>query len=210
MSSRHTLPVASVLLASLLASLPAHALYKVVGPDGKVTYTDQPPTSAQNKVQPVNERGGGPEGGGAALPFELRQIVQRYPVTIYTSEGCAPCDAGRQMLRDRGIPFSERTVGSKEDVDSLERITGGTAVPAVSIGPQVLRGYQSNDWSSYLDAAGYPKTSKLPAGYPAPQRQPLTARQSAPAPSSEQANVPEAAPAPTAPPPTSNPAGIRF
>lgn len=212
MSSRLTIPVVSVLLASLLASLPAHALYKVVGPDGKVTYTDQPPTSAQNKVQPVNERGGGAEGGGAALPFELRQVAQRYPVTLYTTEKCPACDSGRQLLKDRGIPYSERTVSSGEDTDALQRATGGTDVPAVSIGPQVLRGFQRGDWSSYLDAAGYPKTSKLPPGYPAARPQPLTAKQAAPtgAPAApEQAPAPQPVPA-AAPAPAENPAGIRF
>ena len=34
-------PVA--LSMALLAALPSQALYKVVGPDGKVTYTDTPP-----------------------------------------------------------------------------------------------------------------------------------------------------------------------
>jgi glutaredoxin len=212
MSSRHTLPVASVLLASLLASLPAHALYKVVGPDGKVTYTDQPPTSVQNKVQSVGERGGATEGdGGAALPFELRQVAQRYPVTLYTTEKCAACDSGRQLLRERGIPYSERTVSSGEDVEALQRLTGSTDVPMVSIGAQVLRGFQGSDWTTYLDLAGYPKASKLPAGYPAARAQPLTARQIAPpnAPATPQAPSPQPAPAP-APRPADNPAGIRF
>lgn len=213
MSSRLPIPVASVLLASLLASLPAHALYKVVGPDGKITYTDQPPTSVQNKVQSVNERGGGAEGdGGAALPFELRQVVQRYPVTLYTADKCAACDSGRQLLRERGIPYSERTVTSGEDVDALERLTGSTAVPILSIGSQLMRGYQRSDWSAYLDAAGYPKTSKLPAGYPAARAEPLTARQITPvAPAAAPQPAPSPAPAPLpAPAPADNPAGIRF
>jgi glutaredoxin len=211
MSLRHTAPVVSVLLASLLASLPAHALYKVVGPDGKVTYTDQPPTSAQNKVQSVNQRGGGSEeDSGPALPFELRQVAQRYPVTLYTADKCSGCDAGRQLLRDRGIPYSERTVSTAEDIAALGRLTGGTDVPVVSIGTQVLRGFQRADWSSYLDVAGYPKTSKLPAGYPAAQRQPLTVKQAAPEPAPERAAAPAPAPAPAPAAPADNPAGIRF
>ena len=32
--------------AALLASLPAQALYKVVSPDGRVTYTDTPPAAS--------------------------------------------------------------------------------------------------------------------------------------------------------------------
>jgi hypothetical protein len=44
----------------------------------------------------------------------------------------------------------------------------------------VLRGSQREDWMSYLDAAGYPKESRLPANFPTARPTPLTeARQHA-------------------------------
>lgn len=102
--ARKTLGLATPLvLASLFAATPAHALYKIVGPDGKVTYTDQPPVNVENKVQPMDSRGN--INNDVALPYELRQVAQRYPVTLYVSSDCQPCDAGRQMLRERGIPL---------------------------------------------------------------------------------------------------------
>jgi glutaredoxin len=209
-SRRSTLPVLSVLLASLFAAVPAHALYKVVGPDGKITYTDQPPTDTQNKVQPVKS---GPGSGAAAsnLPYELRQIVQRYPVVLYATATCAPCDSGRQLLQERGIPYTERVVGAtREDNEALARLTGGGGIPSLSVGGQVLRGFLRDDWSSYLDLAGYPKTSQLPNGYVA-QKQPLLERNT-PAPAA-QPSAPAPAPQTPAPAPAAtpdNPSGIRF
>ncbi|HEY9238447.1 MAG TPA: DUF4124 domain-containing protein, partial [Burkholderiaceae bacterium] len=44
-------------LVALLAGTPAHAQYKVVGPDGKVTYTDRPPTASGGRVTSIGARG---------------------------------------------------------------------------------------------------------------------------------------------------------
>lgn len=201
---RATLTLAA---AALLAATPAFALYKVVGPDGKVTYTDRPAVGTENKVQPVST--GGSVANDVALPFELRQLTQRYPVTLYVAPDCSPCDAGRQFLRERGIPFSEKLVSTADDGQALQRLTGGTSLPAITVGAQVVRGWQRENWASYLDAAGYPKISKLPASFPQGRAEPLTEpRQAQPAPTARPAPAPAPAPEPAAPPP--NPSGIRF
>jgi glutaredoxin len=197
---------ASVAAASLFVALPAQALYKVVGPDGKVTYTDQPAVGTQNKVQAIGARGG--VVNDVALPYELRQAAQRYPVTLYVAADCQPCDAGRQLLRQRGIPFAEKLVTSTEDSKSLQQLTGSTSLPSLTVGAQVVRGWQREDWMSYLDAAGYPKESRLPANFPQGAAEPLTEpRQATPAPTPaatrQAAPTPEPAPAPP-------PSGIRF
>jgi len=197
----------SVASAATFTAVPAQALYKVVGPDGKVTYTDQPSVSTDNKVQSVGARGG--VANDVALPFELRQAAQRYPVTLYVASDCSPCDAGRQLLRQRGIPFSEKLVTTADDSSALQRLTGATSLPALTVGAQVVRGWQREDWMSYLDAAGYPKESRLPANFPQGKAEPLTeARQSTPAPTAPQRAAP--APAPVAAEPAPPPSGIRF
>jgi hypothetical protein len=45
---------------------------------------------------------------------------------------------------------------------------------------EVVRGFSSETWASYLDAAGYPKASKLPPGYQFPTAVPLSQRAEAP------------------------------
>jgi glutaredoxin len=193
------------LLTVALATLPAHALFRVVGPDGKVTYTDRPESSSGSKVQSVNASGGG--ASTALLPFELRQAAQRYPVTLYSSAECTPCDAGRQLLRDRGIPYTEKTVSTIEDAEALQRIAGGRDLPVLTIGSQILRGLQRTDWASYLDAADYPKESKLPSTYQHPAATPLTERQAAKPAAKAQAPAQATEPAPVEAPPASR---IRF
>lgn len=162
--------------AALLAlSGPAHAVYKVVGPDGKVTYTDTPPVDSAAKVKPVAVDGG---GGGApslvGLPFEVQQAARKYPVTLYTNKDCGPCDGARQLLRQRGIPFAEKTLNdTSADQAALQRLAGTTSVPVLTVGSQQLKGLAPGEWHSYLDAAGYPKENRLPASYRQPLPTPL-------------------------------------
>ena len=186
----------------LLVALHSHAQYKVTGPDGKVTYTDRPPISTDSRVTSINARGGAPE---VSLPLDLRRAVSRYPVTLFVAgAACDPCDTGRQFLRQRGIPFSERQVQTPEDNDALERLSGGRDAPTLSIGSQILRGLSPEIWGSYLDAAGYPRESQLPANYQYPAAAPVVARTPPP-------RAPE--PASTEPPAATranNPSGIKF
>jgi glutaredoxin len=148
----------------------AQQIYKIVGPDGRITFSDKPPADPSVKATTasvVTLNGGGASLAG--LPFELRQAAGRYPVTIYTSPGCQTCATGRSLLLSRGIPFSERTIASKEDGEALTRLAGTSNVPVLTIGAQQLRGFSDAEWTSFLDAAGYPKTSLLPPSYvPAP------------------------------------------
>src|SRR5262245_12988118 len=192
-------------------ALPGHALYKVVGPDGTVTYTDRPPPASVGRPAPVASRNEAPAADAslAALPLELRQVTTRYPVTLYTGADCAPCESGRRLLSSRGVPFTERRVGSEEDAEALNRLTGGRSIPTLMIGTQALRGFADSDWHSYLDAAGYPRESRLPRGYQQPAATPLVQRQAEAAPQEKPAAPPPAEPAPPPPAPPA-PAGIRF
>ena len=201
-----TTPMRTWLLAvALLPVLPALAQYKVVRPDGSVTYTDRPPTDTSVRVTTMGRTTAQQAAqGDASLPLELRTPVARYPVTLYTTPDCAPCDAGRKLLQARGVPYSERRITSEEDAVALERAVGGRSVPALNIGPQPVRGFSEGDWTAFLDSAGYPRESKLPKNWPVPVPQPLVER-AAPAP---------AAARPAPPPPADlEPApqgGIRF
>jgi hypothetical protein len=169
--------------AACLASVASPGLaqqYKVVGSDGRVTYTDRPPLASGDKLSELKISGAA-TGAPAALPVDLREAVQRYPVTLYGSDNCAPCGAGRQFLQQRGIPYAEKRVVTGDDGAMLLRLTGGSDLPAVTIGSQVVRGWSSEGWASYLDAAGYPRQSKLPAGFQFARATPLTEQRDAPA-----------------------------
>jgi glutaredoxin len=195
------------------AGVQAQQVYRIVGPDGRVTFSDKPPPAgATPNARPTGGNVAGASGSGI-LPFELRQVVSRYPVTLYTGQGCGPCGSGRAFLMSRGVPFTERTITTQEDQQALQRISGEASIPLLTIGGQQIRGFSDAEWSQFLDAANYPKTSMLPASYTNPPAAPLVAvqRPAAPdaAPTQNAGRAPEpAAPAPAPAPP--NPAGIVF
>jgi glutaredoxin len=196
-------------LAVLLAASLSHAQYKVIGPDGKVTYTDRAPTTNDGKITSLSTRAAAAGSGEITFPLELRQAVSRYPVTLYTMAGaCDPCESARQLLRQRGIPFTEKQVQSPEDSDALERLSGGRDAPTLSIGAQTMRGYAPEVWGSYLDAAAYPRESRLPANYQYPAATSIVERREAPKPAAARAAQPAADETPVAPPPS--PSGIKF
>lgn len=200
--ARRRLTRAALAVACLLAATPSFALYKVVGPDGKITYTDRPPTAAEGRVSPISGRAAGSADSAPALPAELREAASRYPVTLYTlANGCEPCEAARALLRQRGVPYSERQVVTPEDSDAFVKLTGGRDAPVLSIGAQQLKGLTPDTWNSYLDSAGYPKASKLPPGYAFASPQPLTERREAAPPTGRAAPAPAAAPAEATPAP---------
>lgn len=190
-------------------------IYRIVAPDGKVTFSDKP-TVAAVKITAI-DASGKPAGAAAApLPFELRQVVSKYPVTLYTSKNCEPCSTGRALLSGRGIAFAEKTVNTPEDVQALQRISGGNSLPFLTLGAQQIKGFSQAQWTQFLDAAGYPKSSALPAGYRNPAATPLVSVPiPAPAPPAESAQAaPNAAAlanqSPTSADRASNPAGIQF
>ena len=208
---RTTLLAVAATLALLPALAPAQAIYRIVGPDGRVTFSDKPPT-ANEKATALSPSGRSAQAAGASeLPFELREAMNRYPVTLYTGDNCEPCNAARNLLTRRGVPYTERTITTAQDIEALKRMGMEATVPIATIGGQRLKGYSEGEWSDYLNAAGYPATSRLPSTYRNAPASPLVPiaeaapRQPAPAPA--------AAPTPAAPPsgPTpDNPTGIVF
>jgi glutaredoxin len=177
---KNALPQRALLLALLaLPTMGALAQYKVVRPDGSVTYTDRPPVEPNVRVTPIGRNAAGGGSPESSLPAELRQAMSRYPVTLYTTADCGPCDNGRRLLQTRGVPYIERRITTEEDAQALERLVGGRTVPALTVGAQQLRGLAEGDWTSYLDAAGYPRESKLPRNWPVPMPTPLVERTAA-------------------------------
>lgn len=200
-------------LALLLCGTQAQAqLYKWVGPDGKINYTDTPPPASVKQVEKKSNLGGGPNY--ADLPYELAEVSKNQPVTLYSSAKCSPCDDGRKLLNTRGIPFAEKTVTSNEDIEQLKQVSGEAQLPVLIVGRNKQAGFLSSAWSAALTAAGYPESSKLPKNFsngpaePAVPPKPLAAKSDK---QEGNGNTPARSPSTDLPPATGNaPPGFRF
>lgn len=162
-------------LVVMPAGLQAGGLLRWVDAQGKVHYGDMPPADA---AQLVPVRPIGAASPGADLPYETRRAQQNFPVILYVAENCVePCKQARNLLSKRGIPFSEKMLQSKEDIDAFKALSGGDSVPTLGVGKAFLKGFLAEQWHSELDIAGYPKIAPyrapgvLPASAPAPANQ---------------------------------------
>jgi len=149
----------------------AGELYRWVDSAGRVYYGDLPPADATDvEIRKF------PEGILASeyLPYETRKAQQNFPVTLYVGTGCGEaCNQARNLLNKRGIPFGEKVLSTKDDIDSFKRFTGSEIVPTLAVGKTILKGLQSDQWHGELDIAGYPKTATyrqriVPTPQPAP------------------------------------------
>jgi glutaredoxin len=195
-----------VMITAATSQLHAQQVYKSVDKNGRVTYSESPPLPGSS------DKLTGESAAGASLPYALQQVASRYPVTLYTTSDCGPCINARLMLTQRGVPFKELTVSSNEDILAYKKINADNNFPLATIATQQLKGYEEGEWTKYLDAAGYPKSSTLPRNYRNVVATSLTPKKVAET-EVVQKPVPTRSTRPTAAAPqvqNNNPAGIRF
>jgi glutaredoxin len=153
--------VRALLAATMLLALGAQAqsnVYRWVDKSGKVHFSDTPPAEEAKSVS--QKRVGGGYVQESSLPYATQVATKRNPVTLYTDPKCAtPCERARDLLSERGIPFSERNAASKEGAEALQKAIGSTTVPALIVGERNYRGFDDDAWQAALDAGGYPRTA---------------------------------------------------
>lgn len=196
---RLSIGLALLATASVLLGQAQAAPYKWIDENGRVAYGDRPPDSS---ARPLSSAGfvQRPSGDLATLPAPLRDAARRSPVTLYTGRNCEPCQAARDHLNTRGIPFAEKTLTTEADVQAFKALGYETmAVPSLQVGRQRLTGFDAGSWRQALDEAGYPARTSLPSTWQAPDPAPL-AQPSGSAPASPRGQVVERVVRDTSPP----------
>lgn len=152
--------LAPLLLFPVLAQA---QMYRWVDDSGKVHYSDRAPSSDAKNLEKRTMPAA--QGSSAGLPYALQQAVGNFPVTLYTSEACKDsCAQARELLNKRGVPYREVTVTDEADLAQLKKLSGDQAVPVMTVGREVYKGFESGIYKTALDSAGYPSSSLLPPG----------------------------------------------
>jgi len=151
-------------LALTCIVFPAHGqqkLYRWVDANGQVQYTDKPPPKEARQVE---QKKLGNRAGDGPLPYDLQQAMKLFPVTVFASNCGEPCDKGRKLLETRGVPYTEKDASDPVVQAELRKATGSASVevPVLMVGRSVTRGWEEGQWNAALDAANYPRSSKLP------------------------------------------------
>ena len=150
----------SLLLLSLgLIATPAVAeLYKWIGADGKINYSDSPPPANAKKVEKKRLNDRVSEGDG--LGFASQNAMKKYPVSLFATDCGEPCDKGKALLAKRGVPHTlknpEKNLAEGKE---LSKLVGALEVPTLQVGKNGIKGFNESAWHAALDAAGYPKSA---------------------------------------------------
>jgi glutaredoxin len=170
---RISIVVALLATASVVVGQAQAAPFKWIDENGRVVYGDRPP---DNSARPLSSAGfvQRPSGDLATLPAPLRDAARRAPVMLFTGRNCEPCQAARDHLNTRGIPFTEKTLTTEADVQAFRTLGyEAMAVPSLQVGRQRLTGFDAASWRQALDEAGYPARATLPSTWQAPEPSPL-------------------------------------
>jgi len=143
-------------LAIVSLSVQSEDLYRWIDSAGVVHYSDLPSADAE-KIDA--KKFSSEVSVGEDLPYESQRAQQNFPVILYVSSGCGEaCDKARSLLNKRGIPFREKVLQTKEDIEALKQLSGIDGfVPVLAVGKNYLKGFLEPQWESELDMAGYPK-----------------------------------------------------
>jgi hypothetical protein len=142
---------------AVIGHVQAAMMYRWVDSSGVVHYSDVPSVDAE-KINSMKFSDGVTQSEN--LPYETRRAQQNFPVTLYVGTGCGEtCDQARSLLNKRGVPFSEKLLQTKQDVEVFKQLSGFDGVPALAVGKSFLKGFSESQWNSELDVAGYPKTA---------------------------------------------------
>ncbi|NOZ10362.1 MAG: glutaredoxin family protein [Gammaproteobacteria bacterium] len=148
-----------VAVVSALFSVEAFAqrTYRWVDEDGKVTYQDALPPDGALSVEEKNNPNYGPISTGDT---GATIAASKYPVILYSISDCTGCDAARNYLKGRGVPFTEKNVEKNAVLQQeMREKVGALTVPTLVVGKKIMKGYMESLLAGELDQAGYPKSS---------------------------------------------------
>ncbi len=153
---RHIVWLMVCLLAMPSAAV-AGELFRWVDESGRVHYGDAPPKEIKNAERKDLSGNNDPD---VVLPYETQRAQENFPVTFYVNEGCVEtCTRARELLRKRGIPYTEKSIKTREEFDALSAQAGKAGFPTLSVGKTYLVGYLETSWNNELTLVGYPKTA---------------------------------------------------
>ena len=145
----------TICLMSMSPGALAGELYRWLDSKGVMHYSDTPPPkSEQADTMKFSAAGGSEE----ALSYEARRAQQNFPVTLYVGEACGePCTQARSLLKKRGIPYSEKLLNTKSQIEEFQKLSGSYDSPTLAVGKTYISGFFESKWNSELDVAGYSK-----------------------------------------------------
>jgi len=105
-----------------------------------------PPGTTQIDVRQINT------GSQPSTPDDVETLTS----ILYTVPGCVVCGDVQEFLESRNVIVTVKDASSLQVVqDELRELTGELRVPVVTIGDNILRGYNRAELTAALESMGY-------------------------------------------------------
>ena len=133
-------------LLLLFFDVEAHAVvYKIIGADGRVSYTDKepPPTEKTEKLKLQTYT-------GTPSVSSLKDAVKR--VTILSAQWCGVCTRAKAYMTKRKIDFEEWDIDKSDYARAKMNELGAKGVPVILVGKQKMVGFSEDGLEDLLKA----------------------------------------------------------
>jgi glutaredoxin len=138
-----------LLLAFVLYAQQAQAeIYKVIGADGKVSYTDKAPQDRTAKSETLKIQ----TWSGAPSVSSYNGSVRK--VTLLSAQWCGICRQAKAYMTSRKIAFEEWDIDRSDYARSKMRELGAKGVPVILVGKQKMVGFSPEGLDDMLQKAG--------------------------------------------------------
>lgn len=136
--------------ALIAGSVFSQTLYKSVGPDGKVVYSDKPPSEGRVEKLKFQNLPATPLPESVAAAYaELLRKAKANPVgttvasgtVLYSASWCVYCRQAKAYLASKGVAYSELDIDTPAGMAGFAQVGGGKGVPLLVAGGQKVQGY---------------------------------------------------------------------
>ena len=156
----NTRSIALLFAASLLAIAAASAqtVYKSVGPDGKIVYSDHAPTTGRLEKTMKFELASSALPASAASYME--QFRKTHPggappapagkgITLYSAVWCGYCKQAKAWLGAHGVAYNNIDIDAPGGLAALAQASGGgTGVPVLVVDGKTTGGFSSSAYDA--------------------------------------------------------------
>lgn len=149
----------------VLAGAQAETLYKVIGADGRTTYTDRPPADAKSTTAMQFADAPSTPLPDSVLKYqaELQKGVQGRlaqakrldaigTVTLFSASWCGYCTKAKAYLRSRGISFQELDIDTPGGGRAYFEAGGKRGVPLLMADGKRLAGFSDGAYDYFFAA----------------------------------------------------------
>lgn len=146
------------LLAACLGGAMAQPLYKSVGPDGRVVYSDQPPASgAAGKTMDLESlpvsvvAGPAPGARPAPAPAPAAAPPAQGDVVLYMAKWCGYCTAAKGYLGRKGVAYREFDIDTPAGKAAFSQL-GARGIPVLLTQGKRVSGFTPQSYDAVFAA----------------------------------------------------------